>query len=168
MKKVSKLRKKSEKQEARTAQQLGGRTQIASGAIWTMKADVRTEQFLVENKFTDSNYYSLKRAIWDKIEHEALNDSLRTPMMQIDIQDNSIVVIDKNYWEVITEGYTNLNLIASISTTKKSYRLTEAIASKLNIPTTNINYSKLTFANNLEREKTLVILSLNNFLGLQP
>lgn len=166
MRRTRKIKKKSQAQEKKTAELLGGRPQIASGAIWTMKADVRTEDFLVENKFTDSDHYSLTRATWEKIEKEAINDSLRTPMMQIDVKEQQVVVIDKNLWECISEGYKNLNIIANVSTTKKSYRITEVIAEKLNIPTTCLNYSKLTFANNGMKEKTLVILSLNNFLGL--
>lgn len=166
MKRTRKIKKKSQNQERRTAELLDGRAQIASGAIWTMKADVRTDDLLIENKFTDAEYYSLKRDIWEKIEHEALNDNLRTPMMQIDIKEQQIVVIDKNYWMLLTEGYKNLNVIASVSTTKKSYRITEAIAEKLNISTTCINYSNFTFANNGMREKHLVLLSLDNFLGL--
>ena len=166
MRRTRKVKKKSQIQESKTADLLGGRTQIASGAIWSMKADVRTDDYLVENKFTDEDHYSLTRATWEKIEHEAINDSLRTPMMQIDIREQQVVVIDKNLWEVLSKGYSNLNIIANVSTTKKSYRITEVIAEKLNIPTTCLNYSKLTFANNGMREKTLVILSLKNFLGL--
>lgn len=103
---MSYVRKKSQKQEKRTAKDFGGKTQIGSGCIWTMKADVRTgtgrgegfneSDFLIENKFTDKNFYSLKRDIWEKIEREALRDNMRIPLMQIDIQDLELIVMDKN------------------------------------------------------------------------
>lgn len=99
------IRRKSQKQEARTAKEFGGKEQIASGAIDGMKGDVRTGEttpsfndtdFLIENKFTDAKSYSLKKAIWEKIEKEALKDNLRIPLMQIDIQETQLVVLNKS------------------------------------------------------------------------
>lgn len=98
------IRRKSQKQEKRTAKEFGGSVQIASGAIETMKGDVRTgyestvgkfneSDFLIENKFTDSPAYSLKLATWEKIEKEAFRDNFRTPLMQIDVQDHIQVVV---------------------------------------------------------------------------
>jgi hypothetical protein len=98
------IKRKSQKQEERTAKDFGGKTQIASGAIAGMKGDVRTggrgvgfneSDFLIENKFTDDRKYSLKLDIWNKIAMEALRDNMRTPAMQIDIADKvQIVVLD--------------------------------------------------------------------------
>lgn len=99
------IRRKSQKQESRTAKEFGGKTQIASGALDGMKADVRTgdtgvgfndSDFLIENKFTDAKSYSLKKATWEKIEKEALKDNLRIPIMQIDIQETQLVVLNKS------------------------------------------------------------------------
>jgi hypothetical protein len=109
------IRKKSQKQEARTAKEFAGRTQIASGAIETLKGDVRTgetssafnvEDFLIENKFTDAKKYKLDLKTWQKIEKEALQDNMRTPMMQIDIDNRvQLVVMSLNDFEGL--GYTN-------------------------------------------------------------
>lgn len=99
------IKRKSQKQEKRTAEEFGGRTQIASGAIEGMKGDVRTgdtsigfkeDDFLIENKFTDSDKYKLDLKTWQKVEQEALRDNMRTPLMQIDIKDISLVVIGYN------------------------------------------------------------------------
>lgn len=115
------IRKKSQKQEKRTAKEFSGRTQIASGSIETMKADVRTgydnrekgkfndSDFLIENKFTDSPHYILKADIWRKIDSEAFNDNLRVPLMQIDVRESSYVVhsFPENIGSKVTENKIN-------------------------------------------------------------
>ena len=58
-------KKKSKKQEERIAKQIGGKTVIASGALWGAKGDSRFDNFLIENKFTDKDSYSLQLKIWD-------------------------------------------------------------------------------------------------------
>ena len=89
-----KKRKKSRMQEARTAKQFKGKVQPGSGCIDGLKGDVRTGitsisfnefDFLIENKYTNSDKYSLKVSVWKKIAKEALKDNLRIPLMQIDL-----------------------------------------------------------------------------------
>lgn len=109
MKDMTYIKRKSAKQEKRTAKEFSGRTQIASGAIEGMKADVRTgerisgefntEDFLIENKYTDSNSYKLTLSTWNKVAKEAFRDNFRTPLMQIDIQDIQVVVFDETLAE---------------------------------------------------------------------
>lgn len=94
------VKKKSAKQEKRTSKEFGGRIQVASGALWGAKGDVRTEEYLIENKFTDKDYYILKVATWNKIKREAIRDSLRKPLMQIDVSSEHYVVLDEyDYYE---------------------------------------------------------------------
>lgn len=136
------IRRKSQKQEKRTAKEFGGRTQLASGAIESvgMKGDIRTGEtsssfnssdYLIENKFTDSPKYKFELKTWKKIGEEALRDNMRIPMMQIDIQDTQVVVLelrdyltiienasDKIKQEIISEVYQEL-----VSTSKKSYTI---------------------------------------------
>ena len=88
------IKKKSLKQEKRTAKEFGGLTQIASGAIEGMKGDVRTSEYLIENKFTDASNYTVDYKIWNKIFKEAIKDGGRTPLLQVDIQDASVVIMD--------------------------------------------------------------------------
>ena len=118
---VSYIKRKSRKQEIRTAKEFSGRTQIASGAIDGLKGDVRTgttsigfneEDFLIENKFTDARKYTLSLKVWEKIHQEAVRDNLRTPILQVDIYNLvSLVITDYNdfcgmngfnYWTNIT------------------------------------------------------------------
>lgn len=111
------------KQEKRTAKEFGevrdkSLTQIASGALPSMKGDAKTgeksigfnsDDFLIENKFTDADKYKLDLATWNKISEEALRDNMRIPVMQIDIKnDVSLVVLSlfdiialggKKYWK---------------------------------------------------------------------
>jgi hypothetical protein len=83
-----------EKQEKRLAKQVSGTRPAASGAFWTRKGDVRTEDLLIEAKQTDKASYSIKKQIWDKIRREALLDG-RTPVLAIQIQDRNLVVLDE-------------------------------------------------------------------------
>jgi hypothetical protein len=115
MNKNLKIRRKSQRQEKRTAKDFGGKTQIGSGCIDGMKADVRTgirstgfneKDFLIENKFTDADFYALKLSIWHKVAKEALKDNLRTPLMQIDIMDIQLVVINSSDMRAFTEDFT--------------------------------------------------------------
>ena len=117
------IRKKSQRQEARTAKDFGGRTQVASGAIPTLKGDVRsgvttpsfnTSDFLVENKFTDADSYKLDTKTWLKIEGEALRDNLRIPLMQIDIQDVQVVVM--NLGDFKSSPFNEVATVESIDT----------------------------------------------------
>lgn len=101
------IKRKSAKQEKRTAKEFGGRTTPASGAMWSAKGDVRTLDYLIENKYTDSKKYKLELKILEKIENEALKDNFRTPILQVDIADElSLVVLNHNDFLVISEGYT--------------------------------------------------------------
>lgn len=100
------IKKKSAKQESRTAKEFGGKTTPASGAMWSAKGDVRTLDFLIENKYTDANNYKLELKILEKIENEALRDNFRTPVLQIDIAELSLVVLNHNDFIPLVEGYT--------------------------------------------------------------
>ena len=87
------IKKKSRKQEERVAKEIGGRPTPASGALWGAKGDVRNPDFLVECKYTDATYYALVKRVWKKICEEALASNFRTPLMCIDIADESFAVI---------------------------------------------------------------------------
>ena len=87
------IKKRSKKQEEKIAKDIGGRTTPGSGALWFSKADVRNDKYLIEAKFTDSNKYQLKYTTWDKIKREAINDGLRIPVMQIDIQGSQYALL---------------------------------------------------------------------------
>lgn len=81
------IRRLSKRQESKVAKELSGKVTPASGALWGAKADVRNDTFLVECKTTEKDFYSLTFNTWDKIYHEAIKDSLRIPVMCIDLQN---------------------------------------------------------------------------------
>lgn len=162
------IHKKSQAQEKRLAKEFGGRTQLGSGNIESvgMKGDIRmgdtspsfnTEDFLIEAKFTDSPKYKLEVKTWQKIEKEALRDNMRTPMMQIDIQEVELIVMSLNDYQGMygeLEGDYD-----TILTEAKTHSLDGAkIYANLDI---FLNYKqKLTFIGN---NVTLVIMGKDDF-----
>lgn len=76
----------SDRQEKEVAEEINGKQVIASGALWSMKADVRNDRLLVECKITEKEYYRLTLATWKKIEEQAVRDSIRYPLMCIDVK----------------------------------------------------------------------------------
>jgi len=62
--------------ENRLSALLQGKVVYRSGAGQIHKADVRTEEFLVEAKYTTATTYSFKSIEWNKIKREALNVEL--------------------------------------------------------------------------------------------
>lgn len=97
------IKRKSMKQESRVAGDFGGKVQVASGAIPSvgMKGDVRTggssrfndTDLLIENKFTDKNYFTFTRAVWEKINREALRDGMRIPLLQVDTAHKKVFIM---------------------------------------------------------------------------
>ena len=70
-------RKVSNKQESDWAKKTGGKTQIASGAFWHSKGDVREEceeilaGFCWENKYTAREFFRLSVDLWEEIREKA-------------------------------------------------------------------------------------------------
>ena len=119
------VKKKSQLQERRVAKDLNARTVVASGALWSAKADVRSDNLLVECKTTEKDFYSLTLATWEKIEKEAIKDGMRLPVMCVDIKggkERYAVFIHKyfkhyNHYSEIYDGDD------TVWTDKKSFRV---------------------------------------------
>lgn len=109
------IKKKSQKQEKQIAKDMNGYTTLASGALWTQKADVRAKDFLIECKITEKTYYSLTTKVWMKIAKEALHDGLRTPIMNIQLRDgkNSIAVIDYHDFLTVIFDVNSINFVGN-------------------------------------------------------
>ena len=86
-------KRRSQKQEKSVAKDLIANVVIASGAFWGSKADVRNSIFLVECKTTEKDYYNVTSKIWEKIKEEAIRDSLRIPLLVVDLHDKERYVI---------------------------------------------------------------------------
>lgn len=119
-----KLKKISRKQELVVAKELNGNAVIASGALYTMKGDVRNDLLLVECKTTKNDYYSLTLNVWEKIAKEALQDGMRTPIMQVNLKngDKRLAVFNAEEFE----GTFSFNL-DELTVYKKSFRITKEI-----------------------------------------
>lgn len=89
------VKKKSQKQEKSVAKDLNAKTVVASGALWSAKGDCRSEKCLIECKTTDKTYYSVTAKVWEKIEEEATRDSMRTPLLVVDIAGSGRFVVFK-------------------------------------------------------------------------
>ena len=84
--------KRSNKQEKRTADKYNGSRNVMSGAGWVRKNDVRTEDLLVENKYTDKKSYSIKSEEMVKLARTAILED-RMPVLQVDLGGRSYVVL---------------------------------------------------------------------------
>lgn len=115
---VLSVRKRSVKQEKGIAADMNCRVVPGSGSSWACKGDIRGENFLIEAKYTDENYYALKLEIWNKIKKEATKDSLRIPIMCIKVQEKEFMVLEKGIAGI--EGKC-----AEIK--KKSFRITKEL-----------------------------------------
>ena len=66
-------KKISKKREHKIAKEMGGKAHIASGALWWKKGDASNDFFLIEDKFTTKDKYTLNIKTLKKIEKEAMN-----------------------------------------------------------------------------------------------
>jgi hypothetical protein len=81
----SRQQKRSQLQERRIAEDVGGRVQAGSGSSWQAKSDVRVQGAIrCEAKYTEKKTYSLKLADLLKIRDEAIRGGLETPVMQVE------------------------------------------------------------------------------------
>jgi hypothetical protein len=89
--------KRSRIQERKGAAQYGGKQNSGSGNGWIRKADVRTEEELIEFKTTSKSRYPLDSRELSKFWQQALIDDL-TPVFEIEFADDGMtcVVLDKN------------------------------------------------------------------------
>lgn len=87
------VKRRSQKQEKSVAKKFNARLTAASGALWGQKGDVRSDRFLIECKTTEKDYYTLTAKVWEKIQEEAIQDHMRTPLMVIDLKDTDRYVV---------------------------------------------------------------------------
>lgn len=96
--------KASRQQEDRIAKGYKGSRNVMSGAGWVRKADVRTDDFLIEAKLKmdpNAKSYSLRAEDLRKLTKQAIADS-RIPVMMIDLAGHNYVVLrDDDFKDMI-------------------------------------------------------------------
>ena len=93
---LSDIHKRSKKQEERTAATYNGSRNAGSGSFWSRKNDVRSDTFLIENKFTDNKkYYSIKSSDLVDLNREAIKED-RVPVLQFDLAGRRYVVLQED------------------------------------------------------------------------
>jgi hypothetical protein len=96
------IMKASRKQEDRTAGLYKGSRNAGSGSGWMRKNDVRSHDFLFENKLTlNAKSYSIKHIdLRDLVNRAILED--RTPVLQFDLAGKRYVILtEDDFLEII-------------------------------------------------------------------
>lgn len=88
------MKPKWRKSEDKIAKEFKGKRVRGSGNQTFHPGDVKTDQFLIENKITQKKSYSLSMQVLNKIYEEALF-SFRIPLISIKIQEKEIVIMFK-------------------------------------------------------------------------
>lgn len=93
---MNRIMKTSRKQEERTASAYKGSRNAGSGSGWVRKNDVRSHEFLVENKFTDNKKsYTIKSTDLVELRERAILED-RTPVLQFDLTGRRYVILTED------------------------------------------------------------------------
>lgn len=96
---MSRVQRRSRRQEEAGAQRYGGQRVAGSGSGWVTKNDVKTPDLSIEYKFTDKKSFSLKAADLEKAERNALIDGGRSFAFIVELGGNEYVVIPRGYFD---------------------------------------------------------------------
>ena len=117
-------KKISTRQERRAAEDVGGRTQPASGALPEAGGDVRKRgELRIECKYTDNDFYVLELATLEKVKLQAIKGGLEAPVLQIGFRDRFGRL---DLYAVIPWDPRKPRPALCIETTAKSTRLQQA------------------------------------------
>lgn len=90
------IQKTSKKQEQRSARLYRGSRNPMSGAGWVKKNDVRSEDLLIENKFTDNKKsYTIKSVDLVELTQRAVLED-RIPVLQFDLGGRHYVILNED------------------------------------------------------------------------
>lgn len=90
----------SKKHEARLAKVINGKRNAVSGAFWNRKGDVRSQDLLIEHKWTGKASFTVKAAVLEKIVKEAILDG-RMPVLGISLnKENYILLTEDDFLEL--------------------------------------------------------------------
>jgi hypothetical protein len=88
----SKGQRESKKHEDRLAKKVGGQRSAGSGAFWSRKGDVRSQDMLIEHKWTGKKSKTIQSAELKKITTEAIIDG-RTPVFGLHLDGEDYVIL---------------------------------------------------------------------------
>ncbi len=92
--------KQSLKHEKRLAKKVDGQRSAASGAFWSRKGDVRSDELLIEHKWTGKKSVTIKSEVLKKITTEAILDS-RIPVLGLHLDgENYVVLVEEDFFEL--------------------------------------------------------------------
>ena len=92
--------KQSLKHEKRLAKKVDGQRSAASGAFWSRKGDVRSDELLIEHKWTGKKSVTIKSDVLKKITTEAILDS-RIPVLCLHLDgENYVVLVEEDFFEL--------------------------------------------------------------------
>ena len=96
--------KKSRKQEDRSAKNYRGSRNAGSGNGWMRKNDVRSIEFLIENKLTTgTKSITLKSLDLKELRERAILED-RVPVLQFDLAGrNYVVLVEDDFLEMISD-----------------------------------------------------------------
>ena len=98
--------KQSRKHENRIAKRVGGKRTAASGAYWSRKGDVRSDDLLIEHKYTGKKQTTIKSDVLKKIMREAILDG-RTPVLGIHLDGEDYVILTEHDFIEMREKLRN-------------------------------------------------------------
>lgn len=87
--------KQSQKHEKRLAKAIGGTRNAGSGSFWSRKGDVRSDDLLIEHKYTGKKTYTLKAVDLEKNVTNAILES-RMPVFGISLNDKNYVLLTED------------------------------------------------------------------------
>ena len=97
---TSEGQKESQKHEMRLEKLTGGERSAASGAFWSRKGDVRTDDLLIEHKWTGKKSVTIKSEVLEKITKEAILDS-RMPVLGLHLDgENYVVLLEEDFFQL--------------------------------------------------------------------
>lgn len=92
--------KQSQKHEKRLAKAVGGQTTAASGAFWSRKGDVRSNNLLIEHKWTGKLSKTISSKELKKITIEAIMDG-RLPVFGIHLDgEDYVILLETDFLEI--------------------------------------------------------------------
>lgn len=107
-------RQRSNASEKQLARQLGGRQQMASGSlpVKSLKGDVRTSDFLLDDKTTLAKSYGVKLADWRKLRKQAWAVH-RRPAIAIHFEEEGVrlfVISEQEFLDLTRIYVTNKSI----------------------------------------------------------